>query len=111
VPGLSLKVKESQIRRRLLSRVLNRGHAMPWDYQPLDDAASSYYRNTLAFDTDRLLALALEHGIIRLDDGRYVYDEAEIGRSQADARSFLANDSDIANALVRQIEEGRGFLR
>lgn len=37
---------------------------------PMSIAAPVYYRNTLAFDADQLLVLAIEHGIVSFDNGR-----------------------------------------
>ena len=43
--GLRQAVRASQRRRRLVHAALTRGRIAPWDFQPVTDAAASYYRN------------------------------------------------------------------
>ncbi|MEX2647718.1 MAG: choline-sulfatase, partial [Alphaproteobacteria bacterium] len=46
VPALRQRVLESQRRRRWLAEAM-KATGVAWDYQPLQDAASAYIRNTL----------------------------------------------------------------
>jgi choline-sulfatase len=46
--ALDVAVRDSQRRRRLIHRALQRGRVAPWDYEPRQDPAAAYYRNYAA---------------------------------------------------------------
>jgi choline-sulfatase len=61
--ALRQAVLASQRRRRLIHAALTSGHIAPWDFQPLENAAGSYWRNygDERPDPDRALRLPRVH--------------------------------------------------
>lgn len=108
---LGSKVRESQLRRKALTAALNRGKAQPWDYAPPVNADTAYYRNRLAFDPTRLFEVALRYGIVNSGDHGYQCGALRLGTSSVDAVHAIAADLDLANAIVRGVEEKKSFLR
>jgi choline-sulfatase len=48
--ALEARVRASQRRRRLVDDALNKGEPRAWDFQPFNDAARQYVRNTIPLD-------------------------------------------------------------
>jgi len=109
--ALADQVRESQVRRKAVTAALNRGRTATWDYAPPNDADSAYYRNSLAFDPSRLLKIACLRGVVVLQDGVFACGAQRLGATQAEAIAAIASDLDLANAIVRSIEEAKSFLR
>ncbi|MEP6608382.1 MAG: choline-sulfatase [Burkholderiaceae bacterium] len=104
-------VRASQLRRKALVACLNRGRVQSWDYQPPSDANTAYYRNTLAFDPHRLFEVASQYGVIAQEGDGYQCGSVSLGFSPMEAIKSIAADLDLANAMVRSIEEAKSFLR
>jgi choline-sulfatase len=104
-------VRTSQLQRKALVASLNRGQVQSWDYAPPSNANTAYYRNTLAFDPPRLFEVAQRYGVIVLRGESYQCGSVNLGFSSTAVIKSIAADLDLANAMVRSIEEAKSFLR
>src|SRR6185312_1518741 len=55
-----------------------------------------------------LIDVGVEHGIVRKSGAWYTYESDQLGQGKENARSFLRDNPDLANALEKKIKEKLG---
>jgi recombination protein RecA len=57
-----------------------------------------------------LLDVAIDHGIVRKSGAWFIYDEDQLGQGRENAKTFLADNADIATEIELKIKEKLGLL-
>ncbi len=57
-----------------------------------------------------LLDVAIDHGIVRKSGAWFIYDEDQLGQGRENAKTFLAENADIATEIELKIKEKLGLL-
>jgi choline-sulfatase len=109
--GLAARVKESQLVRQFVMKGLREGDYKAWDHTPDFNGDRLYYRNNLASSIDIVIARALMVGVLKRDHAGIHHNDINIGVDDTKAIAYLSRDPDMLNALIRQVEETRSFLR
>jgi hypothetical protein len=109
--GLAARIKESQLVRQFVMKGLREGDYKAWDHTPDFDGDRLYYRNNLASSIDIVIARALMVGVLKRDHAGIHHNDINIGVDDTKAIAYLSRDPDMLNALIRQVEETRSFLR
>jgi recombination protein RecA len=57
-----------------------------------------------------LLDVAIEHGIVRKSGAWFIYGDDQLGQGRENAKSFLADNADIAAEIELKIKDKLGFF-
>jgi recombination protein RecA len=57
-----------------------------------------------------LLDVAIDHGIVRKSGAWFIYDDDQLGQGRENAKSFLAENPDIATEIELKIKDKLGLL-
>ena len=57
-----------------------------------------------------LLDVAIDHGIVRKSGAWFIYDEDQLGQGRENAKTFLADNADIAAEIELKIKQKLGLL-